>query len=408
MDLRKVLTVLLAGGKGQRLGPLTQERAKPAVPFGGIYRIVDFALSNCVHSELRRTLVLVQYRSRSLSQHIREAWGHLFNTARGEFVETLPPQQNLGDRWYAGTADAVRQNLFAVREERPDTVLILSGDHIYKMDYRDMLKAHEETGARITVAAVEVPRPEGSGFGILQVGRDGRILSFREKPADPDPVPEDPNVCLASMGVYVFDAALLEELLEEDARDPASSHDFGKDILPKAIGRQPVFVFRFIDRNRKESKYWRDVGTIEAFYDANMDLVGVDPQLNLYDPAWPIYTRATTAPPPKFVFREDKPDGRTGQALDSIVSPGCIVSGGRVIRSVLSPYVRINSYSLVEDSILFENVDVGRHARVRRAIIDKDVRIPEGTRIGYDPEEDRRRFMVSDGGIVVISKRAVL
>ncbi len=408
MDLTRVITVMLAGGRGQRLEPLTRDRAKPAVPFGGIYRIVDFALSNCLNSGLSKILTLVQYRSRSLNEHLRDGWSVYFNPARGEFIEPLPPQQWLGEQWYVGTADAVHQNLFAVQEESPVAALILAGDHIYKMDYRHMLRQHEETGADLTVGAVEVPIADSLNFGILQVDSQNRIVGFQEKPKDAQPIPTNPQLCLASMGIYVFRPEVMYELLEEDAADKASSHDFGKNIIPKMVGKRSVYAFSFIDENKKEAKYWRDVGTLDAYYEANMDLVSVSPLLNLYDRSWPIFTVPTHAPPPKFVFAQQEPGGRLGVAIDSLVSPGCIVSGGRVQNSILAPYVRINSYSQVVDSILFEGVSVGRHAKVKHAIIDKDVTIPEGMEIGYNLEEDRKKFTVSDGGIVVISKRMVL
>jgi len=409
MDLNRTVVVLLAGGKGQRLEPLTRDRAKPAVPFGGIYRIVDFTLSNCLNSMLKKVLVLVQYRSRSLNGHIRDGWSVNFNPALGEFVETLPPQYVTGEQWYQGTADAVHQNLFAIEEEQPEAVLILAGDHIYKMDYRHMLRLHEDRGADLTVGAVEVPRSEASNFGIVQVDEAGRIVGFQEKPKEPRTIPGQPEMCLASMGIYVFRPEIMSRLLAEDARDSKSSHDFGKDIIPKLVGSEgKVFAFSFIDENKKEAKYWRDVGTIDAYYAANLDLVTVNPMLNLYDKTWPIRTVPIVGPPPKFVFAQDQPGGRLGMALDSLVSPGCIISGGRVQESVLSPYVRINSFSQVSGSILFENVNVGRHAKIRKAIIDKDVNIPEGMEIGFDQVEDRKRFLVTESGITVISKGTVI
>ncbi len=407
-DPDRVLTVLLAGGKGQRLGALTADRAKPAVPFGGTYRIIDFALSNIVNSDLGKVLVPVQYRSRSLSEHIRRGWNRFFNSSRDEFIETLPPQQTV-DRWYSGTADAVAQSLFAIREEKPEKVLILSADHIYKMDYRDMIGAHEETGAKITVASVEVSTQAASGFGVLHVDEADRILEFQEKPKEPKPIPGNPDLCLASMGIYVFDYDVLEKLVVADGKDPNSSHDFGKDILPKLAGRKDLFAYRFVDLNKKETKYWRDVGTIDAYYEANMDLIAIDPHLNLYDPDWPIFRRATLASPAKFVFDgQNWPDDRAGYAVDSLVCHGVIVSGSRVFRSILGPGVRTHSYSLIEDSILLGNVSIGRNAKIRRAIIDKDVVIPDGEEIGYDLEKDRKRFFVSDKGIVVIGKRTVV
>jgi glucose-1-phosphate adenylyltransferase len=407
MDPSKTAVVVLAGGRGQRLEPLTRDRAKPAVPFGGIYRIIDFALSNCVNANLKKISVLVQYRSRSLNRHLRDGWQMLFNPAVGEYLETLPPQYHSGDS-YLGTADAVYQNLFAIREEEPETVLILAGDHIYKMDYRHLLRTHLEKGADATVSCVEVPVKEAAGqFGVVQVDDQNRIIGFEEKPKEPKPLPGNPAVCLASMGIYVFKPEVMYRLLEEDARDPKSSHDFGKNVIPKMVGTHPIFAFSFIDANKKEAKYWRDVGTIDAYFEANMDLIQVTPELNLYDLEWQIRTMPITAPPPKFVFAQQEP-GRVGLALDSMVSSGCIVSGGRVERSILSPNVRINSYSMVTDSILFEDVVVGRHSKLHRTIVDKGVRIPEGMQIGYFPEEDKKRFTVTESGIVVISKRAVL
>ncbi len=407
MNVSQTAVVVLAGGKGQRLEPLTRDRAKPAVPFGGIYRIIDFALSNCVNSGLKKISVLIQYRSRSLNRHMRDGWQMLFNPAVGEYLEPLPPQYHAGDA-YLGTADAVFQNLFAIREEEPERILILAGDHIYKMDYRHLMDFHAGKKAEATVAAVEVPCSEAAGqFGVLEVDGESRIIGFEEKPEHPKSLPWNPEVCLASMGIYVFNPAALYALLEEDARDATSSHDFGKNIIPKMVGKNPIFAFSFIDENKKAAKYWRDVGTIDAFYAANMDLISVTPELNLYDPEWLIRTMPITAPPPKFVFAQQEP-GRVGVALDSLVSSGCIVSGGRVERSILSPMVRINSYSQVTDSILFEDVVVGRHSKLHRTIVDKGVKIPEGMQIGFFPEEDRKRFAVTESGIVVISKRTVL
>ena len=407
MDLSKTAVVILAGGKGQRLEPLTRDRAKPAVPFGGIYRIIDFALSNCINASLKKISVLVQYRSRSLNRHIRDGWQIMFNPAVGEYLETLPPQYHAGDS-YLGTADAVYQNLFAIREEEPDAIVILAGDHIYKMDYRHLLRFHLEKGADATVGCVEVPvREAAEQFGVVQVDERTAIIGFEEKPKAPKPIPGNPSVCLASMGIYVFKPQALYKLLEDDARDPKSSHDFGKNIIPKMVGTHPIFAFSFIDENKKEAKYWRDVGTIDAYYEANLDLVQVTPDLNLYDHEWPIRTMPITAPPPKFVFAQQEP-GRVGLALDSMISSGCIVSGGRVERCILSPFVRINSFSLVTDSILFEDVVVGRHSKLHRVIVDKGVQIPEGMQIGYFPEEDKKRFTVTESGLVVISKRAVL
>ncbi|MCX8117119.1 MAG: glucose-1-phosphate adenylyltransferase [Desulfobacterota bacterium] len=395
----KVLTMLLAGGRGERLYPLTRDRAKPAVPFGAIYRIIDFTLSNCVNSDIRRIYILTQYKSTSLQRHIQLGW-NILATALGEFIEIIPAQQRIDEHWYQGTADAVFQNLYTLQNERPDLVLILSGDHIYKMDYRKMIAYHLEKEADLTVASIRMDRSLSREFGVMEVDGEGRILGFQEKPAEPKTIPGDPEGILASMGIYVFNTEILVRRLIEDARSD-SSHDFGKDVIPSMIERDRVFAFDFRQGDCGKVGYWRDVGTIEAYYEANMDLVSVTPQLNLYDPDWPIFTYQPPYPPAKTVLIEE---GRVGTALNSIVSNGTIISGGTVKRSILSPRVQIHSYAEVEDSILLEGVDVGRHARIRRTIIDKEVRIPEGTRIGYDLEEDAKRFTVSPSGIVVVPK----
>jgi glucose-1-phosphate adenylyltransferase len=404
--VKDVLTLILAGGKGTRLEPLTRDRAKPAVPFGGLYRIVDFTLSNCLNSQLRRIMVLTQYKARSLDRHIRAGWGFL-SRELGEYVEVLPPQQRIDENWYKGTADAIYQNIYSIEKEDPRYVLILAGDHIYKMDYGDMMRAHLDRGADVTVGCIPVPLRDGPNFGILQVNGDDRIVQFQEKPREPAAMPNAAQHCLASMGIYIFTARLMYELLCQDATRADSDHDFGKNILPGMIGRSRVYAYRFRDKNRKADPYWRDVGTLDAYYQANMDLVEIDPVLNLYDAEWPIRTFQPQLPPPKFVFSDEGPRGaaRRGEANDSMVCQGCIVSGGHVRRSILSPKVRINSYALVESSILFEGVEVGRHCRIRRAIIDKDVKIPPHTTIGYDLEHDRQRgFIVTEQGVAVIAK----
>ncbi|MBI4712153.1 MAG: NTP transferase domain-containing protein [Planctomycetes bacterium] len=432
--LKKVLVIVLAGGKGERLEPLTRDRTKPAVPFGGIYRIIDFTLSNAINSHLRKIIVLVQYKCISLNRHLREGWNFL-STALGEYIEPISPQQRTGDHWYLGTADAVAQNIYSIEKEEPEYVLILAGDHIYKMDYNHILRFHRDTNADITVSTVEVPRQEASRYGTVEVDAQNRIIGFQEKPQVQEckPMPGHPEFCLASMGIYVFKTEVLYKLLKEDMEDPNSSHDFGRDIIPKAVrgqnsGKVNVFAFNFIDENKQGPKYWRDVGTIDAYYEASMDLISVSPLLNLYDKDWPIHTTQVQAPPPKFVFAEGHPaptlaqehndkvnhpakvgaGPREGIALDSIICQGGIISGGRVQNSILSPNVRVNSYASIYQSIIFEGVTVGRYARIRRAIIDKDVKIPDGSEIGYNLEQDRKRFVVSEGDVVVISKGAVL
>jgi glucose-1-phosphate adenylyltransferase len=401
-----VLTLILAGGKGTRLDPLTRDRAKPAVPFGGLYRIVDFTLSNCINSGLRRALVLTQYKARSLDRHIAAGWSFL-SRELDEYIEVLPPQQRIDEHWYKGTADAIYQNIYSIEKADPKYVLILAGDHIYKMDYSDMIRAHIAREADLTIGCISVPLREGSSFGIVHTDAQDRVVGFQEKPKEPKSMPEAGDMCLASMGIYVFTARPMYELLCQDATRADSDHDFGKNIIPTIMESHKVFAFRFRDKNRKAIPYWRDVGTLDAYYQANMDLVEVDPVLNLYDQEWPIRTHQPQLPPPKFVFNDSGPpdNPRRGEAHDSMVCQGCILSGGHVRRSILSPRVRVNSYALVENSILFEGVDVGRHCRIRRAIIDKDVRLPQGTTIGYDPDYDRRRgFTLTEQGIVVIAK----
>jgi len=403
----RILAVVLAGGKGERLEPLTRDRAKPAVPFGGVYRIIDFTLSNCLNSGLRKILILTQYKAMSLDRHISIGWNRYFCRELGEFVDVVPPQQRVDENWYQGTADAVYQNIYAIEKEQPDLVVILAGDHIYKMNYRLMIDFHVESRADVTVGVLRATRQEASRrFDVLEVGRDDRIVGFEEKPVDPKPIPGNDRECLASMGIYVFTARFLFETLCRDATRRESRHDFGGNVLPSVLGEDRVFAYRFVDENRKQTAYWRDVGTLDAYYEASMDLVATDPQLNLYDEAWPIRTYQPNDPPPKFVFAESE---RRGLAMDSIVCSGSIVSGGQVERSILGPRCRVNSYARVEDSILFAGVDIGRHARVRRSIIDKGVAIPPGTEIGFDPVHDRARgFTVTDSGLTVIPKAGAM
>ena len=405
--MKDVLAVVLAGGKGSRLEPLTRDRAKPAVPFGGNCRIIDFTLSNCLNSGIRKMLVLTQYKAMSLDRHITLGWRGFLCLELGEFIDVAPPQQRIDEQWYQGTADAVYQNIYTLEKERPRRVVILAGDHIYKMNYATMVDYHDQQFADLTIGALRVSREEARQFGVMQIDETGRVIGFEEKPDDPKPIPGEPDTCLASMGIYVFNTPFLFDELCKDATLPGSAHDFGRNIIPSIIDKRQVFAFSFRDENRKADAYWRDVGTIDAYFEAHMDLIDVDPELNLYDERWPIRTYQPHLPPAKFVFDTDDPiEGeRRGEAIDSIVCPGAILSGGSVRRSVIGPASRINSYATVDESILFGGVDVGRHCRIRRAIIDKEVQVPEGTVIGYDPAQDiARGFTVSDGGIVVIAK----
>ena len=401
MTMKDTLGVLLAGGAGERLYPLTRDRAKPAVTFGGIYRIIDITLSNCINSDLRRVYILTQYKALSLNRHIREGW-NIVGREVNEFIEVLPPMKRVSDQWYQGTADAVYQNIYSIGSEQPKHVLILSGDHIYKMNYGLMLKQHEESGADVTLATIQIDPDETYRFGVVEVDRDNRITGFEEKPKKTElRSPHNPEKVSGSMGIYLFNTDVLIPVLLKDAEDPNSSHDFGKDILQKMASEYRVYAYDFVDENKKEALYWRDVGTLEAYYEANMDIVSVSPVFNLYDDHWPIRTHQRQYPPAKFVFNEA---GRTGSAVDSIIAMGCIVSGSLVKTCVLSPDVRVNSYSEIDSSILFSHVNVGRHCRIRNAIIDRDVHIPEGTTIGYDPEADRQRYFVTESGITVVTR----
>jgi glucose-1-phosphate adenylyltransferase len=393
------LVIVLAGGVGERLYPLTKERAKPAVYFGGPYRIIDFVLSNCVNSGLRRVFIATQYKSLSLNRHIRMGWG-IVSEELGEFIEILPPQKRVGEHWYLGTADAVYQNLYSITRESPHHVIVLAGDHVYKMDYAKMLRVHRDRRAAVTLATIEVTLDAAHRFGIVQVDDKERVIGFQEKPRSAMPIPDAPDLALASMGVYIFDIDVLVHALEADASQP-TSHDFGKDIIPALIRQVPVYSYRFYDENKKAAKYWRDIGTLDAYFEANMDLCHVNPEFNLYDPEWPLRTYQPQSPPAKFVFAEE--GKRCGQALDSIISPGCIVSGSRISGSVLCPNVRVHSFCTIEQCILMPGVRVGRHARVRRAIIDRDVLIPRGAVIGYDVDEDRRRHTVTESGVVIVT-----
>lgn len=398
-DLKKVVTFVLAGGKGERLYPLTRDRSKPSVPFGGSFRIIDFTLSNCINSGLRRIHLLTQYKASSLMRHVIGGWSFL-SAELGEYVQILPPQLRVGSRWYQGTADALYQNVYTLEEARPENVLILSGDHVYRMDYRRLLAQHLAEDADVTLAAFAVPAAEASRFGVVQM-EGSRVTGFREKPKDLDPRGSD---VVANMGVYLFKTEVLVRAVSRDAREEKSRHDFGHDVLPGLVrSGAKVVAHPFAGAGEPPSTYWKDIGTLDAFYEANMDLCKVSPAFNLYDPRWPVRSAPTQAPPAKFVFAGGDKD-RIGHAHDSLVSPGVIVSGGQVDRSILGPGCRINSWAQIRDSILMDGVEVGRYAIVRRAIVDKHVSIPQGARIGVDLDEDRRRFTVTDGGIVIIPK----
>ncbi len=401
--MKNVLTLILAGGKGTRLEPLTRERAKPAVPFGGEYRIIDFTLSNCINSNLRRILLLTQYRAASLDRHIGLGWNFLHRPL-DEFIEILSPQQRIDDQWYQGTADAVYQNIYTIEQHAADYILILAGDHIYKMDYSDMIRAHIESESVATIACLPVPLSECDQFGVIEADADMRITGFREKPATTNPMPGDPHNFLASMGIYVFNRDYLLNRLCEDATDRNSAHDFGKNIIPAMIKQHPVLAYPFRDRNTGKTNYWRDVGTLDAYYEANMDLVSIKPELDLYDRSWPIHTYSPPLPPVKTVFSDfTGPEPRVGRATGSMVCSGSIISGGAVDRSILGHSVRVNSWAEVEESILLQGVQVGRRAKIRRAIIDKNVRVPEGVDIGFDRATDLANGLtVTESGLVIV------
>jgi glucose-1-phosphate adenylyltransferase len=401
---RNTFAMILAGGRGSRLHELTDWRSKPAVPFGGKFRIIDFTLSNCVNSGVRRVGIATQYKAQSLIRHLQLGWSFL-DGRLGEFIEIMPAQQQMDDsHWYQGTADAVFQNLRELRHANPEYVLILSGDHIYRMDYGRILAAHVERRADLTVACIEVPLKEATGFGVMAIDDDERVIEFMEKPANPKHMPDNPDMALASMGVYVFNARFLFEQLLRDADDPKSGHDFGKDVIPHCVKRYRTFAQNFAESCVMEPDkptYWRDVGTLDAYWAANMDLVQVTPDLNLYDESWPIWTWQQQSPPAKFVFNDDN---RRGQAVDSMVSGGCIISGATVRKSMLFSGVRVHSYSLIEDSIVLPNVEVGRHCILKKCILDKNCFIPEGTQIGVNPEEDRKRFHVTESGLTLVTE----
>jgi len=399
---KNTVALILAGGRGERLKDLTEFCSKPAVPFCGKFRIIDFPLSNCINSAIRRIGVATQYKSHSLIQHIQRGWGFLrgeFN----EFVEIWPAQKRVADDWYKGTADAVYQNLDIIRDIGAEYVLILAGDHIYKMDYGQMLACHVKNKADMTVACINVPIEDAKGFGVIGVDESDRVIDFKEKPKDPNPLPDNPNQAFASMGIYVFNAAFLYEQLIRDADNSKSEHDFGKNIIPQMINKYRVFAHRFTDScidRENQNYYWRDVGTIDAFWEANLEMTKVIPELNLYDADWPIWTYQEQLPPAKFVFNNDQ---RRGMATDSLISGGCIISGASITQSVIFSNVHAHSYSTIQDSVIMPNVEIARHVKLNRVVVDSDARIPEGVEIGFDVELDRKRFYVSEKGITLVT-----
>lgn len=407
--MKNTLCILMAGGKGERLYPLTKARAKPSVRFGGIYRIVDFTLSNCLNSNIRRIYVLTQYRSLSLDRHIRLGWS-IFNHELGEFIECVPPQQRHMDRWYRGTADSIYQNIYILQRERPQRVLILSGDHVYKMNYNHMLQFHIEKKAELTVAGVEIPISQASAFGVIGCDSEYRITTWEEKPKKPKPVPGRSDVAFVSMGVYIFNTDALVRNVIADAKDKNSSHDFGKDVVPRMIHSNRVFVHNFKEANNEDGRYWRDIGTLDAYWEANMDLCSPEPKCNLYDEKWPIRTYQEQVPPARIVLqsREGQQTLEVGTVRDSIISGGCVISGAFIRNSVLSPHVRVGIGSVVENSVLLDGVQIGEGAQVRKAIVDHDVSIPDGFVIGLDKQEDEARFTVSSAGVAVVPRGMAL
>ena len=400
---KNTFAMILAGGRGSRLGPLTDWRAKPAVPFGGKFRIIDFPLSNCINSGVRRIGVATQYKAHSLLQHLQRGWSFLAGQFK-ESIELLPAQQRQGESWYKGTADAVFQNLDIIRDYGPEFILILAGDHIYKMDYGKMIAQHVQLQADMTVACLDVPLADAKAFGIMAVNAEHRVIEFAEKPSDPPHIPGEPTRALASMGIYVFNAAFLYEQLKRDADEPKSSHDFGKDIIPYLVHRYGVYAHRFSDScvssEVNQAPYWRDVGTIDSYWEANMELCRVTPDLNMYDSEWPIWTYQEQLPPAKFVFNDE---ARRGMAVDSLVSGGCIISGASIRRSLLFSNVRVSSHTMIEDSVILPDVHIGEHVRLRKVVVDKRARVPDGLEVGYDQRKDKQRFHVTDNGVTLVT-----
>lgn len=393
-----ILTLLLAGGRGERLRPLTERRAKPAVPFGAVYRIIDFTLSNCVNSFFRRIYVLTQYESVSLNRHLRDVW-NILSPELGEFVDIVPPQQRLPNRWYLGTADAVFQNLYILQQERPNWVLIVGGDHIYKMDYSLLLEDHIESGADASIVCIDVPLDEAHRFGIMRTDPSGRIVEFQEKPADPAPMPGSDDRCLASMGIYLFNTEVLVRALVRDAKTPASSHDFGNDVIPRLIEERAVRAYNIKTAGQPGNGYWRDVGSLDSYFQANMDLIARHPEFDLYDENWPVRSGTGHRPPAKICVSTE---GTMGSFEQSLLAPGCVISGGQVRRSIIGPRVEIHNESQVDECVIMGGCRIGKQVRLRRAIIEEATIIPDGVEIGFDPERDRERFTVTEDGIVVV------
>jgi glucose-1-phosphate adenylyltransferase len=398
----QVLSIVLAGGKGERLRPITERRAKPAVPFGGAYRIIDFTLSNCVNSNFRRIIVLTQYESLTLERHLYRAW-NILSPELDEFIDILPPQQRLPNRWYAGTADAILQNLYVLEQEKPRWVLILGGDHIYKMNYHALLERHRSEGAAASIGCVDVPLAEAGSFGVMQADEDSRIIGFQEKPTDPKPLPHAPDRALASMGIYLFDTDVLVRALIQDAKTPGSTHDFGADVIPHLIGERKVLAYNLNSPEQPGAPYWRDVGSLDAYWQSNMDLIARYPEFDLYDEDWPIRSGLGSRPPAKVCVSTE---GTMGVVEQSIVAPGTVISGGHIRRSVIGPRVEVHNASTVHECVVMGGVRIGKSVRLRRAIVEEQTVIPDGTEVGVDPAADRGRFKVTDGGVTVIPRRA--
>ena len=397
---RSTMAVILAGGRGQRLKQLTDNRAKPATPFGGKYRIIDFSLSNCVNSGIRQIFILTQYKAHSLIQHVQRGWGYLHGEL-GEFIDIVPAQQQLGEIWYRGTADAVFQNLDIIDQHRPETVLVLAGDHVYKMDYGPLIAFHKERGADITIGGVQVPLSQAHEVGVMTLGSDNRVVSFDEKPKDPRPMPGREGVALASMGIYVIGAEFLRATLERDAADPNSAHDFGRNVIPEAVAHRRVVAYPFEDVETKAQRYWRDVGTVDGYYNANMELIYISPELNLYDEAWPIWTYQQQVPSAKFILDEDR---RRGVAINSMIAGGCIISGATVRESMLFSSVMVDESTEIRRSVILPHVEIGRSCYIANAIIDEGCVIAHGTVIGKDLGLDRQHFHVTDNGVVLVTR----